>query len=200
MKIVFFTDFYYPDLNGVSSAVDLSAHGLRNLGHTVYIVAPAAARPTPEDHPDVIRLPSAPGMWHKEMRDGYMTPKNARLIKSLNADIFHFHTNGVTGIGGMRIMFALNVPVVAHYHTDYEEYSKIYRGMWAGLLTGSLFGPLFVGQQKAWPESWQGIKPKKTFKEWNENMVRNVVRLSYIYFQNVIVPSQKMKDNCEVMV
>lgn len=194
MKIVFFTDFYYPDLNGVSAAVELSAQGLRELGHRVYIVAPAAARPTPEDHEDVIRLPSTPGVWYKDMRDGIMTPKSARRIRDLNADIYHFHTNGMTGIGGMRLMFALDMPAVAHYHTDYEEYAKIYRGMWAGILTASLFGPLFVGQQKAWPESLQGIRPKKSFKEWNDNMVRNLIRLSYEYFGRVIVPSQKMKD------
>ncbi len=194
MKIVFFTDFYFPDLNGVSAAVELSAQGLRDLGHRVYIVAPAAAKPTPNDHPDVIRLPSTPGVWYKEMRDGIMTPKYATKIKALDADIYHIHTNGVTGLSAMRLMFSLDMPAVAHYHTDYEEYSKIYRGMWAGILTASLFGPLFVGQQKAWPESLQGIRPKKSFKEWNDNMVRNLIRLSYIYFGQIIVPSQKMKD------
>lgn len=197
MKIVLFTDFYYPDLNGVSAAVELSAQGLRDLGHRVYIVAPAAARPTPEDHEDVIRLPSTPGVWYKDMRDGIMTPKSARRIRDLEADIYHFHTNGMTGIGGMRLMFALDMPAVAHYHTDYEEYAKIYKGMWAGILTASLFGPLFVGQQKAWPESLQGIRPKKSFKAWNDNMVQNLIRLSYEYFGRVIVPSQKMKDKLQ---
>ncbi len=197
MKIVFFTDFYRPDVNGVSAAVELTASGLRTLGHQVYIVAPAAAKPTPDDHPDVIRLPSTPGVWYKDMRDGIITPKFAKRIKELNADIYHFHTNGVTGIGGMRLMFSLNMPAVAHYHTDYEEYAKIYRGMWAGILMASLVGPLVVGKQEHWPESLQGVRPRRSLKEWNDNMVRNLIRLSYEYFATVIVPSEKMKTKLQ---
>lgn len=194
MKIIFFTDFYFPDLNGVSAAVELSAQGLRELGHRVYIVAPAASHPTPEDHPDVIRLPSTPGLWYKEMRDGILTPKYGNLIKNLKPDLYHIHTNSLTGIGAMRLMFSLNMPAVAHYHTDYEEYSKIYRGMWTGLLVASLFGPLAVGKQEDWPESLQGIRPQKSFKAWNDNMVKNLIRISYEYFGHIIVPSTKMEE------
>ena len=40
MKIAFFTDTYYPQLNGVTISVDNFAQELRKRGHTVYIFAP----------------------------------------------------------------------------------------------------------------------------------------------------------------
>ncbi len=193
MKIVFFTDFYAPSLNGVTAAIDLFAHALRDRGHRVYIVAPASDMPV-NDHPDVIRLPSIPSVWHKGLRDGILTPKYGRMIKDLNADLYHFHTNGQTGLAGMRLMFEGNIPSVFSYHTDYEEYAKVYRGMWAGILTASLIGPLVVNQPKAWPETLQGVRPKRSFEQWNQTMVQNLIRASVDYFDEVIVPSAKMQD------
>lgn len=193
MKIVFFTDFYTPSLNGVTAAIDLFANALRDRGHRVYIVAPGSDVPV-HDHPDVIRLPSIPSVWHKGLRDGILTPKYGRIIKELNADLYHFHTNGQTGLAGMRLMFEGNIPSVFSYHTDYEEYAKVYRGMWAGILTASLIGPLLVKQPKAWPETLQGVRPKRSFEQWNQTMVQNLIRASVDHFDEIIVPSAKMQD------
>lgn len=193
MKIIFFTDFYTPSLNGVTAAIDLFAHALRDRGHRVHIVAPASDSPI-QDHPDVIRLPSIPSVWHKGLRDGILTPKYGRIIKELNADLYHFHTNGQTGLAGMRLMFENHIPSVFSYHTDYEEYAKVYRGMWAGILTASLIGPLVVNQPKAWPETLQGVRPKRSFEQWNQSMVQNLIRASVDYFDEIIVPSAKMQD------
>lgn len=193
MKIVFFTDFYAPSLNGVTAAIDLFATALRKRGHRVYIVAPASDEPV-DDGPDVIRLPSIPSVWHKGLRDGILTPKYGRLIRNLKADVYHFHTNGQTGLAGMRLMHENKIPAVFSYHTDYEEYAKVYPRMWAGILAGSLIGPLVVNQPKAWPQTLQGVKPKRTFEEWNQTMVQNLIRASVDYFNEVIVPSAKMRD------
>ncbi|MBP9827521.1 glycosyltransferase, partial [Candidatus Saccharibacteria bacterium] len=193
LTIVFYTDFFHPSLEGVTASVSLFADALRRLGHRVYVVAPAPARKYHLDHPDVIRLPSMKSVWHKDMRDGIMTPRSAKYIKSLKADIYHFHTNGPTGLGGMRLMFDLHIPSVATYHTDYEQYSKVYPRLWAGLLTGSLIGPMIAkAPVHSWPESLSGMKPKRTFKEWNDNMIHNLIRVSYEFIEHVIVPSEKM--------
>lgn len=193
MKIVFFTDFYTPSLNGVTAAIDLFADALRKRGHRIYIVAPASDQPV-DDHPDVIRLPSIPSVWHKGLRDGILTPKYGRIIKELDVDLYHFHTNGQTGLAGMRLMSENKMPSVFSYHTDYEEYAKVYRGMWAGILTASLIGPLVVNQPKSWPETLQGVKPKRSFDKWNQSMVQNLIRTSVDAFDEAIVPSAKMKE------
>lgn len=193
MKIVFFTDFYTPSLNGVTAAINLFANALRSRGHQVYIVAPASDQLV-YDHPDVIRLPSIPSVWHKGLRDGILTPKFGRIIKNLDADLYHFHTNGQTGLSGMRLMSESKTPSVFSYHTDYEEYAKVYRGMWAGILTASLIGPLVVNQPKVWPETLQGVKPKRSFDKWNQAMVQNLIRTSVDAFDEIIVPSAKMQE------
>jgi glycosyltransferase involved in cell wall biosynthesis len=193
MKIVFFTDFFHPSIEGVTASVTLFSNALRRQGHRVYIVAPAHTKPLPGEHPDVIRLPSVPSVWHKGMRDGILTPKLGKVIKDLDADIYHFHSLGMTGMAGMRLMMDLDLPSVSTYHTDWEHYAKVYRGMWAGLVTGSLLGPFIVNQPKAWPETVSGMKPKRSLKEWNDNMVHNLIRVSNEYFDMIIAPSNKMK-------
>lgn len=197
MKIIYFTDFFHPSIEGVTASVTLFSDALRAQGHRVYIVAPAHTKPIPGEHPDVIRLPSFPSVWHNGMRDGILTPKLGKLIKDIDADIYHFHTLGMTGLAGMRLMLDLDIPSISTYHTDWEHYAKVYRGMWAGLVTGSLLGPLLVNQPKAWPETVSGMKPKRSLKEWNDNMVHNLIRVSNEYFDSIIAPSNKMKTMLE---
>lgn len=197
MKIVYFTDFFHPSIEGVTASVTLFSDALRKQGHKVYIVAPAHTHPIKGEHPDVIRLPSVPSVWHKGMRDGILTPKIGKLIKDLDADIYHFHTLGMAGMSGMRLMLDLDMPSVSTYHTDWEHYARVYPRMWAGLITGSLLGPFIVNQPKAWPETVSGLKPTRNLKEWNDNMIHNLIRVSNEYFDLIIAPSVKIEHMLE---
>ena len=44
MKIGFFTDRYYPQVDGVAVSVDIFAKELIKLGHEVIVFAPEAAK------------------------------------------------------------------------------------------------------------------------------------------------------------
>ncbi len=199
MKIVFFTDTYRPSIEGVTASIDLFADSLRAKGHRVWIVAPAPAQPLPGEHPDIIRLPSIPSVWYHggEWRDSILTPNYAKLIRELKPDLLHFHTLGMTGLAGMRLMHDMKVPSVAQYHTDIEQYAKVYRGMWIGMVLGNLIGPLVINKPDDWPDTLSGMKPKRNLKQWNESMIRNLIRYTYDSFDEIIAPSEKMRDYLE---
>ncbi|MEI7818524.1 MAG: glycosyltransferase [bacterium] len=190
--IVFFTDFYHPSVEGVTASVDLFAKALRKQGHRVYIVAPAHTKPLTTDHPDVIRLPSVPSVFYRGLRDGILTPKYGELIRSLKADIYHGHTNMIVGLGGMRLSVDHNVPSVATYHTDQEQYSKVYRGVWAGILIGSIMGPFVSNKPDTFPKMMSGLKPRKSLDAWNTQMIQNLLKVCFDQYDHVIVPSKKI--------
>lgn len=196
MRIVFFTDFYHPSVEGVTASIDLFASALRSHGHRVWIVAPAPAKPIPNEHEDIIRLPSIPSVWYHggNLRDSILTPYYGQLVRELRPDIFHFHSLGTTGLAGMRLMHDMHIPSVAQYHTDMEQYAKIYRGMWIGMLVSNLVGPLMINKPDAWPDTLSGMKPKRSLKEWNQTMIRNLIRVCYENFNEIIAPSEKMSD------
>lgn len=199
MKIVFFTDTYRPSIEGVTASIDLFADSLRTKGHRVWIVAPAPAKPLFDEHPDIIRLPSIPSVWYQgaEWRDSILTPNYAKLIRELKPDLFHFHTLGMTGLAGMRLMHDMKMPSVAQYHTDIEQYAKVYRGLWVGMVLGNLIGPLIINKPDDWPDTLSGMKPKRNLKQWNESMIRNLIRYTYDSFDQIIAPSEKMRDYLE---
>ena len=194
MKIVFFTDFYHPSIEGVTASVELWATALRSRGHRVYIVAPAPAKPLASDHPDVIRLPSVPSVYHKGLRDAALTPRMGERIRQLDADIYHSHTNGFCALAGMRLMVDLDVPSVATYHTDLEKYSKVHKGVWTGIFMGSLIGPFIAKKREKIPEMIRGMKPAGSLQEWNTQMIQNLLQVCYQQYDQVIVPSQKISD------
>lgn len=196
MRIVFFTDFYHPSVEGVTASIDLFADSLRAHGHRVWIVAPAPAKPILNEHEDIIRLPSMPSVWYRggNLRDSILTPYYGQLIREIRPDIFHFHSLGTTGLAGMRMMHDMHMPSVAQYHTDMEQYAKIYRGMWVGMLVSNLIGPLMINKPDVWPDTLSGMKPKRSLKEWNQTMIQNLIRVCYENFDEIIAPSEKMAD------
>ena len=57
MKIAYFTDNYYPQLNGIATSVDYYAQNLKKQGHTVYLFAPKI-KGYKDQQDYVYRLPS----------------------------------------------------------------------------------------------------------------------------------------------
>lgn len=132
MKIGFFTDTYFPDLNGVSISVSNFAKELRKNGHTVYIFAPKIKRKYKDTDKNLIRLPSikilrdvepqiySPTIWlNKEFREMFTE----------NFDILHAHGNGPFSLLGYFIAKIKRVPFVMTFHTIHTHYTHyIFKG------------------------------------------------------------------------
>lgn len=123
MNIGLFTETYYPEINGVATSVYTLKNELEKRGHNVYVFTTTTPG-APEHEYNVFRVPSIPFILITERRVGlFYQPKLAHIIKKLNLDIIHTHTEFSLGIFGRIMARELKLPVVHTYHTIYEDYT-----------------------------------------------------------------------------
>jgi len=122
MKIAFFTDTYYPQVNGVVTSIGILKSQLERLGHKVVIITVKV--PNPGNETDVIRVSSIPFPMQKEHRVAmFYSYKTIRMIKREKFDLIHTHTEFSIGTFGRIVAGKLNLPLIHTYHTMYEDYT-----------------------------------------------------------------------------
>ena len=122
MRIGIFSDTYIPQINGVSTSIEMLRKGLEKKGHKVYIVTvnPDNLKYIKEDR--VLRIPRVPiGIFNYRLTSIY--PARAiKTIKSWNLDVIHSQTEFGIGTFARIIAKQYNIPLVHTYHTMYEDY------------------------------------------------------------------------------
>lgn len=123
MRILMVSDVYFPRVNGVSTSIQAFRQALQATGHNVTLIAPDYGQ-TVEDETDIIRISSRNVIVDPE--DRMMRIRHIdRLTETLhgeNYDIVHIHTPFVAHYAGLKLSRKLGLPVVATYHTFFEEY------------------------------------------------------------------------------
>lgn len=123
MNIGLFTETYYPEINGVANSVYMLKNELEKRGHHVYVFTTTTPG-APEYEHNVFRVPSIPFIFITERRVGlFYQPKLAQIMRKLNLDIIHTHTEFSLGIFGRIMAKELKLPIVHTYHTIYEDYT-----------------------------------------------------------------------------
>ncbi len=142
MKIVMFTDAYWPRVNGVTVSVETFSRALIKAGHQVVIICsfypesqaiermsnPVMDRRDNKDDPVVIRVPSYPLPISKEDRLAKFH-KWFWVSKQLNAfepDVIHVQTEFIIGEFGFYYAKLHNLPTVYTFHTLWEDYIANY--------------------------------------------------------------------------
>ena len=122
MRIGIFSDTYIPQINGVSTSIEMLRKGLEKKGHKVYIVTvnPDNLKYIKEDR--VLRIPGVPiGIFDYRLTSIY--PARAiKTIKSWNLDVIHSQTEFGIGTFARIIAKQYHIPLVHTYHTMYEDY------------------------------------------------------------------------------
>ena len=127
MKIAYFTDSYYPMLNGVTVSIDYFTQELRKKKHTVYIFSPEIPGFT-DSRKDVYRFSSF-RMTNSEpqMRVPLVLPHEIiRDISQMDFDIVHAHGNGFFSLLGYQVARLKGVPYVATFHTELTQYTHYF--------------------------------------------------------------------------
>lgn len=127
MKIAFFTDTYFPQLNGVTVSVDNFSKELQKKGHTVYIFAPKIRGYTDQSS-NVYRVNSFKIVDSQpEIRVPILIPnKNLRQIFKLGFDIVHAHGNGPFSLLGYQTARVKRIPFVLTFHTIQTKYAHYF--------------------------------------------------------------------------
>ena len=139
MRVLFCTDTYPPQVNGVSIVTALSVAGLTRLGWECAVVAPEYPEETHRQwkgDPDppgfqVLSLPSVALPPYPEVR--LALPRASRVYRVTEAfrpDLIHCETEFTVGRLGQRAAARAGVPVVSSYHTDFGRYAKAYGVPW----------------------------------------------------------------------
>jgi len=138
MRIVMFTDAYWPRVNGVTVSVDTFSRSLVKEGHEVLIVcsfypsgydtALAVQSENKDDEPRIVRVPSMPAFVTKEDRlakfdKWYWVFKQVEVF---NPDIVHINTEMVIAEFGFLYAKAHNLPAIYTFHTMWEDYGPNY--------------------------------------------------------------------------
>ena len=127
MKIAFFTDTYFPQLNGVTVSVDNFSKELQKKGHTVYIFAPKIRGYTGQNN-NVYRVNSFKVVDSQpEIRVPILIPnRNLRQVFKLDFDIVHAHGNGPFSVLGYQTAIVKRIPFVLTFHTIQTKYAHYF--------------------------------------------------------------------------
>ena len=140
MRIVMVSDVYFPRVNGVSTAIQTYRRALGLHGVDVRLVAPEYGHPCADDGDVwITRVPARPVPGDPEdrlVRWGRMH-ETVEAVVEQGCDLIHVQTPFVAHYAGCATARRYGVPLIATYHTLFEEYLKHYAPLLpAGLLRG----------------------------------------------------------------
>jgi len=115
MKIGFFTDSYFPEIDGVTYTIKLWREELERKGHEVYVIYPDGDY-EPGDRE--IPVTSMPNPFYA----GYRIPLTKRPSTLPDLDVVHCHGPAPIGILGRYYAWKHDLPTVYTHHTPLEEY------------------------------------------------------------------------------
>jgi phosphatidylinositol alpha 1,6-mannosyltransferase len=151
MRVLFCTDTYPPQINGVSIVTALSVSGLHRRGWECAVVAPrypprslalegADAFLSPEDG-EIVAVPSTALPVYPEVR--LALPRSAAaadLARRFQPDLIHSETEFSIGRMGQRLAARAGIPAVSSYHTDFARYAAAYGLPWLGGAVSAYLG------------------------------------------------------------
>jgi len=137
MRVLYCTDTYLPQMNGVSIVTAVSVEGLSRAGWTCAVAAPRypAAPKTGESYEippgEVHDFASLPMPFYPEVR--LARPRGADigvLMENFRPDLVHCETEFGIGRAGKAAAARRRIPVVSSYHTDFARYADAYGAGW----------------------------------------------------------------------
>lgn len=125
MRVLMVSDVYFPRINGVSTSIETFRGALAAQGVESCLVAPSYGNETAA--PDIIRVPARRVLGDPEDRlVHYGKLRRAALKAAADCDVIHIQTPFAAHYAGLHAARALNKPVIASYHTLFEEYLQHY--------------------------------------------------------------------------
>jgi len=128
MRVLFVSDVYFPRVNGVSTSIRTFRADLARAGVETLLVAPEYPNAAPDTEPGIIRVRSGGVPRDPEDRRFLGGPLNAALDAELarRVDLVHIHTPFIAHYAAVRFARQHGLPVVATYHTFFEDYLHHY--------------------------------------------------------------------------
>lgn len=127
MRIVYFTDTYYPEINGVANTLSRLHEYLDRQGIEHIFFAPEYADEAAEH--EVYRFKGFQIPFSPNSRLAVMMPYHSAIKKKVmdyKPDLIHIVTEFTMGQEGLRVARETGIPVVMSYHTNIEQYLEYF--------------------------------------------------------------------------
>ncbi len=130
MKVVFVTETYFPEVNGVAMTLKKIIDGLVERGHEVEVFRPRQSKEDTgrRNNPREIAMGGFPIPRYSELKFGWPA-KRVFLKYFLNEhpDLVHVVTEGPLGFSAISAARKIGIPCVTDFHTNFHAYSKHYK-------------------------------------------------------------------------
>jgi 1,2-diacylglycerol 3-alpha-glucosyltransferase len=121
MRVLMVSDVYFPRVNGVSTSIETFRATLGAEGVEVRLLAPRYADEA--DQPGIIRVVArAVPVDPEDRMMAWRSVREQVLSEAAECDLIHIQTPFVAHYAGLRAARKLGKPVLATYHTFFEEY------------------------------------------------------------------------------
>lgn len=117
MKLILFTDAWFPQINGVVNTLDKVRSALQSGGDTVDIISPSDFKTVPCPTYPEIRL---------ALRCKAVIRKH---LEAVEYDAIHIATEGPIGIAARRVCLQMGLSFTTAYHTKFPEYVAVRTGL-----------------------------------------------------------------------
>ncbi|HLL60319.1 MAG TPA: glycosyltransferase, partial [Candidatus Nitrosocosmicus sp.] len=125
MKIIYFTDTFLPQINGVvTSLITISSKIATKHDVTIIAPQPAASNTVTWKNPNIkLKLiHSVPSLIYDDFRISIpLSPRIFEHIKTLNPDLIHFQTSFFIGGSGILLAKIFKKPVIGTFHGYFME-------------------------------------------------------------------------------
>ncbi|MCX6865709.1 MAG: glycosyltransferase [Verrucomicrobia bacterium] len=124
MRIDIVTDTFTPDINGVAMTLGRLTEGMRQRGHAVHVIRTGST----DGQRGQTEVRSVPLPGYTEIRIGLPSPfKLRRRWSKRRPDAIYVATESPLGRSAISAAASLGLPVVAGFHTNFDEYMAKYR-------------------------------------------------------------------------
>jgi glycosyltransferase involved in cell wall biosynthesis len=126
MRIAIFSDTYTPEINGVARTLNRFIENLEKKGIEYRLFVPESRVSLPTV-PQIERFMSLPLVFYSECRLALPNPTRIKeTLDKFNPTIIHITTPFNLGLFGLHYGKHNNIPMVASYHTHFDQYLDCY--------------------------------------------------------------------------
>jgi phosphatidylinositol alpha 1,6-mannosyltransferase len=128
MRILYFSDTFLPEINGVTTVLAAMRDGLQARGHEVRMVIPGYGTPTANET-GLRRIPGVPCPGYPAVRLSWPWGRGiGGWAAGFWPDLVHVATEGPIGLFGRAFALRHDLPLITSFHTDFPRYAAHYLG------------------------------------------------------------------------
>lgn len=125
MRIALFTETFLPKVDGIVTRLRHTVEHLQRNGDQVLIFSPDGGL-TEYKGAKIYGVSAFPLPMYPELKLALPRPSIGRALEEFDPDIIHVVNPAVLGLGGLYYAKAMQIPLVASYHTHLPQYLQHY--------------------------------------------------------------------------